>query len=228
MATVHLPPPEVRVTYWGFDLAVGQVKVSHAVDGGGGPMRRTKGVKGADDAAICGKVVLLEGVLLGAVHGGTRRGVPNRRAAGLQPSRESATCGCSTWGRRWISNVAMRERSKRLASQTSRVAREVGLRLGRESLPSSGSSRMPPLARDLVALPALICRYCLFYVDLGVGKDMRSVAVLLLAASCGSASFEVVTSPCLRTACDFVQGLGFADADWRPWVHKGSTSARVE
>lgn len=21
MATVHLPPPEVRVTYWGFDLA---------------------------------------------------------------------------------------------------------------------------------------------------------------------------------------------------------------
>lgn len=28
MATVHLPPPEVRVTYWGFDLAVEDKKVN--------------------------------------------------------------------------------------------------------------------------------------------------------------------------------------------------------
>ena len=77
MATVHLPPPEVRVTYWGFDLAGGHGLADGPRRRDGG--RRTKGVKGADDAAVCGKVVLLEGRLLEAVHGGARRGRLARR-----------------------------------------------------------------------------------------------------------------------------------------------------
>ena len=72
MATVHLPPPSVRVTYSGLDLAEKVSEMDYRAFGETiGSRARTKGIKGADYVARLGaKVVLVEAALLKVVHGG--------------------------------------------------------------------------------------------------------------------------------------------------------------